>query len=163
MDLADVHANVDQGCHIASMGGTWMAAVYGIGGMREQNGRITFHPRLGRRLEGLRFHLAIRGQLLTVNIEGHKRQVTYLLRRGSGLTIGHVDEELKLEPGKPVSREFHEIPDRTSDGDPQSTPGSRATTSPQPSQTLDNPSIEEADEERKRKPDQVIHRLRLPA
>ena len=106
MDLADVHANVEQGCHIASMGGTWMAVVYGVAGMRERNGRITFHPRLGQRVEGLRFHLTIRGQLLTVDIEGRKGQTTYLLREGSGLTIEHLEEELTLEPGKPVSREF---------------------------------------------------------
>jgi alpha,alpha-trehalose phosphorylase len=106
MDLADVHANVDQGCHIASMGGTWMSVVYGIAGMREQAGRISFHPRLGQRIEGLRFHLTIQGQLLTVDIEGRKGQTTYLLREGSGLTIGHMEDELKLEPGKPVSRDF---------------------------------------------------------
>jgi alpha,alpha-trehalose phosphorylase len=106
MDLADVHANVDQGCHIASMGGTWMAAVYGIAGMREQNGHITFHPRLGKRIEGLRFHLTIQGQLLTVDIEGRKGQTTYLLREGAGLTLNHMDEQLTLEPGKPISREF---------------------------------------------------------
>jgi alpha,alpha-trehalose phosphorylase len=34
MDLADVNADVQHGCHIASMGGTWMAAVYGAAGMR---------------------------------------------------------------------------------------------------------------------------------
>jgi alpha,alpha-trehalose phosphorylase len=106
MDLADVHANVEQGCHIASMGGTWMAVVYGVAGMREQNGRITFRPRLGQRVEGLRFHLTIRGQLLTVDIDGRNGLTTYLLREGSGLTIGHLDEEVKLEPGKPVSRNF---------------------------------------------------------
>jgi alpha,alpha-trehalose phosphorylase len=106
MDLADAHANVEQGCHIASMGGTWMAVVYGVAGMREHNGRITFDPRLGTRIEGLRFHLTIQGQLLTVDIEGRKAQATYLLREGSGLTIGHLDEELKLDPGNPVSRAF---------------------------------------------------------
>jgi alpha,alpha-trehalose phosphorylase len=106
MDLADVYANVDQGCHIASMGGTWMAIVYGIAGMREQNGRITFQPRLGKRIEGLRFHLAIQGQLLMVDIEGRRGRISYLLREGTGLTIGHMEEELKLDPGKPVSRGF---------------------------------------------------------
>jgi len=113
MDLADIHANVDQGCHIASMGGTWMAGVYGLAGMRDQNGRITFHPRLGQRIGGLRFHLTIQGQLLTVEINGRKGQTTYLLRDGPGLTIGHLDEELKLEPGKAVSRQFklEEIPE----------------------------------------------------
>jgi alpha,alpha-trehalose phosphorylase len=107
MDLADVHANVEQGCHIASMGGTWMAVVYGVAGMREHNGRITFDPRLGKRIEGLRFQLTIQGQLLTVDIEGRKGQATYLLREGSGLTIGHLGEDLKLEPGNPVSRAFN--------------------------------------------------------
>jgi alpha,alpha-trehalose phosphorylase len=106
MDLADVHANVEQGCHIASMGGVWMAVVYGVAGMREQNGRVSFQPRLGQRMEGLRFHLTIQGQLLTVDIGGRKGQTTYLLREGTGLTIGHLGEELNLEPGKPVSRAF---------------------------------------------------------
>jgi trehalose/maltose hydrolase-like predicted phosphorylase len=80
--------------------------------MREQNGRITFHPRLGQRVEGLRFHLTIQGQLLTVDIDGRKGQTTYLLREGSRLTIGHLEEELKLEPGKAASRDFkaHQTP-----------------------------------------------------
>jgi alpha,alpha-trehalose phosphorylase len=103
MDLADVHANVEQGCHIASMGGTWMAVVYGVAGMREHNGHITFHPRLGR-IERLAFHLTIQGQLLMVSIDRRDGQVTYLLRDGTGLAIGHFAEELKLEPGQPVSR-----------------------------------------------------------
>jgi alpha,alpha-trehalose phosphorylase len=106
MDLADVHANVDQGCHIASMGGCWMAAVYGIAGMREQSGRISFNPCAWLDIEGVRFHLTIQGQFLTVDIDSRKGQITYLLREGTGLTIGHLEEELILEPDKPVSREF---------------------------------------------------------
>ena len=31
MDLADVGGNVKDGCHIASMGGTWMMLAYGFG------------------------------------------------------------------------------------------------------------------------------------
>ena len=106
MDVADVYANVEQGCHIASMGGTWMAIVYGLAGMREGNGRITFHPRLGPPIEGLRFHLTVQGQYLTVDLDGRAGQATYLLREGSGLTIGHMEEELKLELDKPVTRSF---------------------------------------------------------
>lgn len=104
MDLADVHANVEQGCHIASMGGTWMAVVYGVAGMRDHGDRITFHPRIARRIERLEFRLTIQGQLLVVSIDGRTRQVTYLLREGIGLTIGHFEEALALEPGQPVSR-----------------------------------------------------------
>jgi alpha,alpha-trehalose phosphorylase len=39
MDLADVGGNVKDGCHIASMGGTWMMLTYGFGGMRTITGR----------------------------------------------------------------------------------------------------------------------------
>jgi hypothetical protein len=39
-----------------------------------------------------------------VKIDSHEGQVTYLLREGTGLDIGHLAEELKLEPGTPVSR-----------------------------------------------------------
>ena len=42
MDLADVGGNVKDGCHIASMGGTWMAIVYGAAGMRDHDGVLTF-------------------------------------------------------------------------------------------------------------------------
>jgi trehalose/maltose hydrolase-like predicted phosphorylase len=45
MDLADVGGNVKDGCHIASMGGTWMMLTYGLGGMRDDNGSLSFWPR----------------------------------------------------------------------------------------------------------------------
>lgn len=32
MDLGDASGNVRDGCHIASMGGSWMAGVYGLAG-----------------------------------------------------------------------------------------------------------------------------------
>ena len=45
MDLADVGGNVKDGCHIASMGGTWMMLTYGLGGMRDDDGVLSFWPR----------------------------------------------------------------------------------------------------------------------
>ena len=45
MDLADVGGNVKDGCHIASMGGTWMMLTYGFGGMRDDDGTLSFRPR----------------------------------------------------------------------------------------------------------------------
>src|SRR6266481_3940301 len=44
MDLADVGGNVRDGCHIASMGGTWMTLTYGFGGMRDHDGKLSFRP-----------------------------------------------------------------------------------------------------------------------
>src|SRR6266850_1870621 len=45
MDLADVGGNVKDGCHIAAMGGTWMMLTYGFGGMRDDDGTLSFWPR----------------------------------------------------------------------------------------------------------------------
>ena len=45
MDLADVGGNVKDGCHIASMAGTWMMLTYGFGGMRDDNGTLSSWPR----------------------------------------------------------------------------------------------------------------------
>jgi alpha,alpha-trehalose phosphorylase len=45
MDLADVGGNVKDGCHIASMGGTWMMLTSGFGGLRDHDGTLSCWPR----------------------------------------------------------------------------------------------------------------------
>jgi alpha,alpha-trehalose phosphorylase len=101
MDLGNVEGNVKDGCHIASMGASWMVLVNGFGGMRDHDGVLSFDPRLPDCFIRLRFALTFRGQLLEVNVE--TEAVTYLLQEGTGLTILHQDKEIKLSPGKPVS------------------------------------------------------------
>ncbi|MDX1778542.1 MAG: glycosyl hydrolase family 65 protein, partial [Thermodesulfobacteriota bacterium] len=100
MDLADVGGNVKDGCHIASMGGTWMVLVYGFAGMRDYDGRLSFDPRLPQRLEGLRFNLTFREQVIEVDMT--PECVTYTLRKGEGLTIQHRGKDIQLQPGVPV-------------------------------------------------------------
>jgi len=100
MDLADVGGNVRDGCHIASMGGTWMVVVYGFAGMRDNQGEISFRPHLPPAILRLRFPLMIRGQALVVEMT--PQQVTYLLRDGKGLDIRHEQQAITLIPGQPV-------------------------------------------------------------
>jgi len=124
MDLADVAANVEQGCHLACMGSTWMAAVYGVAGMRDHNGRISFNPRVGGNLQKLTIPLQIRGRRLVVEIDRPRGTVTYLLRKGDGLELFHRDEALQLSEGVPLSRPLRA--EQPSSGDPVDP---RATTS----------------------------------
>ncbi len=107
MDLADVAGNAADGCHIASMGGTWMVAVYGFAGMRDHDGRLSFRPLQPLRPLRVLFRLTIRGQQLEVEIT--QKAVTYSLRRGKRLTIRHYDEDIILISGKPVSRAFERV------------------------------------------------------
>jgi len=108
MDLADVGGNVKDGCHIASMGGTWMMLAYGLGGMRDDGGMLSFWPRRAPEDNAiLRFPVTYRGQILEVEIGLEK--VEYRLREGACLVIRHETEEVQLTREnsvvvRPVSR-----------------------------------------------------------
>jgi alpha,alpha-trehalose phosphorylase len=102
MDLADVGGNVKDGCHIASMGGTWMMLTYGFGGMRDNDGTLSFWPRRAPEENAiLRFPVTYRGQRLEVEIGLDK--VEYALREGECLVIRHETEEVQLSRENPVA------------------------------------------------------------
>ena len=102
MDLADVGGNAKDGCHIASMGGTWMMLTYGFGGMRDNDGTLSFWPRRAPEENAiLRFPVTYRGQRLEVEIGLDK--VEYALREGECLVIRHETEEVQLSRENPVA------------------------------------------------------------
>jgi alpha,alpha-trehalose phosphorylase len=104
MDLADVGGNVKDGCHIASMGGTWMVMTYGMAGMRDYDGVLSFRPRRPPDATGkLGFPLMVRGQSLYVEIDSKDRVARYSLKEGDGLTIIHEDEEIRLTSDDPIA------------------------------------------------------------
>jgi alpha,alpha-trehalose phosphorylase len=101
MDLDDVGGNVKDGCHIASMGGTWMMLIYGLGGMRDADGILSFSPRRPPEDNAiLRFPLTYRGCVLEVEIG--VEAVEYTLREGENLVIRHEVEELRLTREQPA-------------------------------------------------------------
>jgi len=102
MDLADVGGNVKDGCHIASMGGTWMMLTYGFGGMRDDDGTLSFWPRRAPEDNAiLRFPLTYRGQILEVEIG--LQTVEYALREGECVVIRHETEEIQLTREHPLA------------------------------------------------------------
>ena len=103
MDIGNLSGNVKDGCHIASMGGSWMVMAYGFGGLRDYDGEISFNPRLPQELNSLKFVVTIRGQLLEVKIE--RDSTTYLLKEGGDMPIRHKEKDLVLAAGNPTSIE----------------------------------------------------------
>jgi alpha,alpha-trehalose phosphorylase len=102
MDLADIGGNVKDGCHIASMGGTWMMLTYGFGGMRDNDGTLSFWPRRAPEENAiLRFPVTYRGQRLEVEIRLEK--VEYALCEGESLLIRHETEKIQLTRQNPVA------------------------------------------------------------
>jgi len=109
MDYADVAGNVKDGLHIASMGGTWMTAIYGVAGFRDYGGNFSFSPRLPQGAHRMRFRLDLRGRQLEVEMT--PEAVTYSLLRGKELAIRHYDREVRVTPAKPVTMPVHADPD----------------------------------------------------
>ena len=99
MDLADIGGNIGYGCHIASIGASWMVLVYGIAGMRDYEGMITFNPRIPERCTFFRFCLTIRGSF--VEIELLPETAVYRLLEGPPLTFHHAKKKVELTPETP--------------------------------------------------------------
>jgi alpha,alpha-trehalose phosphorylase len=102
IDLHDLHHNVQDGVHIASLAGAWTALVAGFGGMRLLNGSLCFAPRLPDAIGRLTFHLLFCGCRLRVEVRA--TEATYRLLDDPQLVIRHHGEELLLPVDTAVTR-----------------------------------------------------------
>jgi alpha,alpha-trehalose phosphorylase len=97
MDLADVAGNVSDGVHIATSGGVWQVLVFGFGGVRDFDGRLTIDPRLPSRLQRLAFSLRFRDRQIRVELS-HDRE-RYWIDEGGPLDLEIRGEKVRLEVG----------------------------------------------------------------
>ena len=72
LDLDNYNDDTDDGLHITSMGGTWMAFVMGFGGMRAKNDRLIFNPFLPEKWKSYSFKINFRGANLEVKKERNR-------------------------------------------------------------------------------------------
>ncbi|WP_410660625.1 glycoside hydrolase family 65 protein [Amycolatopsis sp. lyj-112] len=86
-DLHDVHNNVRNGLHMASLAGAWQGTVAGFGGLRDYGGRLTFAPRLPPQLRRIAFRLTFRGTRFQVEVDGEG--ATYHVITGEPLELVH--------------------------------------------------------------------------
>jgi alpha,alpha-trehalose phosphorylase len=107
MDLDDLEHNSSDGLHIASLAGAWIAAVCGLGGLRDVGGRLRFMPRLPERLARLAFRLRFQGRLLEVEVRDHHS--TYRVLEGEPLSVHHFGEEIEIG-SDPVQRKAPPLP-----------------------------------------------------
>lgn len=73
LDLDDYNNDTEDGLHITSMAGTWMAVVKGFGGMRVWGEQLILNPSLPKEWESFSFKILFKGALLQVYVG--KRQV----------------------------------------------------------------------------------------
>ncbi|WP_436496223.1 glycoside hydrolase family 65 protein [Actinokineospora sp. HUAS TT18] len=108
-DLHDLHDNVRNGLHMASLAGAWTAVVAGLGGMRDHGGDLTFAPRLPAALSRVSFRMSVRGTRIQVEID--HTDAHYRLVSGSPLDVAHHGERFVIQPGPGVTRPIPKGPD----------------------------------------------------
>ena len=100
IDLGDLQHNTRDGLHIASLAGTWIALVAGLGGLRDHDGVLSFAPRLPSALSRLAFRVMYKWRGLLVSVVPD--EVTYSLRQGSALEIVHHGTTVTVKPDAPL-------------------------------------------------------------
>jgi alpha,alpha-trehalose phosphorylase len=116
IDLRDLAFNTRDGVHLASLAGTWLAAVAGFGGMRDHGETLAFAPRLPERLTRLAFGLVYRGRRLRVEIRADGAR--YELLDGEALELVHDGEPLTVQPGAAEERPLASTPSRARPAQP---------------------------------------------
>lgn len=69
LDLDDYNNDTEDGCHTTSMAGTWMAVVEGFGGMRVNDGILSFNPFIPANWNAFSFKIKFRGNLLNIKVD----------------------------------------------------------------------------------------------
>lgn len=72
LDLDNYNHDTEDGLHITSMGGTWMAFVMGFGGMRTYENKLVLNPFLPEKWKSYQFRIDFRGAHLSLKNEKRK-------------------------------------------------------------------------------------------
>ena len=101
MDLGNVAGNASDGVHIASAAGVWSSLVFGFGGVRDFEGRLSFDPRLPRTWNELAFSLRFRGRQLRIRLSHDEER--YLVETGDPLNVLIRGDSHLLSLGTPLA------------------------------------------------------------
>lgn len=96
LDLDDYNKEVEEGCHITSMAGTWMSIVEGFGGMRVKDDALHFEPRIPEQWEGYSFKINFRNRVLKVSV--HAGETVFSLEGTDKLTVYVNGKVVEVEP-----------------------------------------------------------------
>jgi maltose phosphorylase len=100
LDLDDYNKEVEEGCHITSMAGTWMSIVEGFGGMRVKNDALHFSPKIPKEWKGYTFKINFRNQILKVSVS--HQETTFSLEGDSNISVFVNNKEVLVEPNSLV-------------------------------------------------------------
>jgi maltose phosphorylase len=101
LDLDDYNKEVEEGCHITSMSGTWMSIVEGFGGMRVKNDALHFSPRIPKEWKAYSFKINFRNQILKISVS--KNETQFSLEGNTEVTVFVNDKKVLVVPNNLVT------------------------------------------------------------
>ncbi len=96
LDLDDYNKEVEEGCHITSMAGTWMSIVEGFGGMRVKDDALHFSPKIPKEWDGYSFKINFRNQIVKVSVNKDKTQ--FSLEGNNEISVFVNGKQIVVEP-----------------------------------------------------------------
>ena len=100
IDLADTHAAIDGGVHIAALGGIWLMAVFGFAGVSLENDSLAIDPKLPANWRSLGLRLQWRGRHLKISIDQTEQRLEATLEAGEPMTLVVSSEPQELCRGQ---------------------------------------------------------------
>ncbi len=97
LDLDDYNNDTEDGLHITSMAGTWMAIVKGIGGMRVYDNTLHFNPFLPTSWKAVSFKIQFRGKTILVKVTPTETILENLSKESVAVNLAGKVLELKGE------------------------------------------------------------------
>ena len=101
LDLDDYNKEVEEGCHITSMAGTWMSIVEGFGGMRVKDECLHFAPKIPKEWSGYSFKINFRNQILKVTID--QSETKFSLEGNQSISVFVNGKEVIVEPNNLIT------------------------------------------------------------
>lgn len=101
LDLDDYNKEVEEGCHITSMAGTWMSIVEGFGGMRVEDDHLSFKPQIPEQWDAYSFKINFRDRILKVHVSD--KETTFSLEGQESLDIMVNGKMLEVTPDTKVT------------------------------------------------------------
>ena len=103
LDLDDYNHEADEGLHITSMAGTWLAVIEGFAGVKIKNQILHINPKLPNNWDNLNFKIMIKNNPIIIEINS----MGFKIKNGStALKFQHKKDTYSIEPEKSTTIQF---------------------------------------------------------
>ncbi|WP_071146803.1 family 65 glycosyl hydrolase domain-containing protein [Bacteroides ihuae] len=101
LDLDDYNNEVEQGLHITSMAGSWLAIVRGFAGMQIQGDSLNFSPTIPGKWNSYSFNVNFRERTLHITVD--KEMIAIKLKTGEELDVLMYNKTYSIYPDRIIT------------------------------------------------------------